>query len=345
MRTYLWKKYRIKNSGENLSILNQRTSFWKPFILILPSLLTILLFTLIPFIIVVIQSIKIENQFSKDDFTIGLDNFGNLFKQPKFITGIRNSLVYSLTALPLSLLISILISAAITQVVKKWAQGFWQTVFFLPYITSAVAVSLSFFYLFKRDGGIVNNILQALKLIKRPIPFLESGEISGWLAFSVILIRGIWGNLAFQVLILTTAMLSVNPQLYKAAAIDGSQKSQQFFKITLPSIKRTISFLITMGLIGGIKVMPLALFNNNAGDAVNNGGSSLMLYIYNAITEGKLAIAGAASVVLFIIGIAYSFTLRKLVTFIYKLIVRSDNNNVVNKIKNQAILTKAIFKV
>ena len=346
MKTYFWKKYRINKEGTDLAILNKRTPYWKAFILLLPSLLTISLFTLIPFIIVLYNSFQVQSPTSHlvADTVFSIDNYKSILTNPFFKVGVRNSIIYSIVALPISLFISVLISVAITMVVKKWARGFWQTVFFLPYVTSAVAVSLSFLYMFKSDGGIINGILLKLGR-KKPIQFLNSGLEDTWNAFWVILLRGIWGNLAFQILILTTAMLSVDKQLYKAGAIDGASKSKQFFAITLPSIKRTLSFLITMGLINGIKVFPLALFNNNPEDAINNGGSSIMLFVYRAVKAGKWYYSGAASVILFVIGVFVSFTLRKIVTLTFKLSVKLGENNVIRKIENSTLKTKTIFTV
>ena len=315
----------------------------------LPSVLTIFLFTFIPFIIVLINSILVETGFSADELRPGFDNYKKIFTLGMYKVGVRNSIIYAMTALPISLVISILVSVAITQVVKKWARGFWQTIFFLPYVTSSVAVSLSFFYLFKTSDangpGILNLTLKSLGIIKDDIRFLDSGNIYSWRPLFVIVIRGVWGNLAFQILILTTAMLSVDQQLYKAAAIDGASKSKQFFSVTLPSIRKTISFLITMGLIGGIKVFPLALFNNDPNAAVLNGGSSLMLMVYKYVTEGNFALAGASSITLFVIGVIVSFSLRKIVALTFKASLKIGEMNVLNKIESTSFKSKALFKI
>lgn len=346
MKTYFWKKYRVKKIGDNLSVLNQKTPFWKPFLLILPSFLTISLFTIIPFILLLVYAFTVK-RLKADEILTPFKNFSNVFKDYGFTSGLRNSFVYALTALPLSLIISILISVAITQVVKKWARGFWQTVFFLPYVTSAIAVSITFYQIFKSDiteQGIINSLLKSAG--RSPIPFLTDPNRGSWLAFIVILIRGVWGNLAFQILILTTAMLSVDKQLYKAASIDGANKTKQFFTITLPSINKTISFLITIGIINGIKVMPLALFNNDSTTAINNGGSSLMLYIYDALTKkGNYSLASAASIIFFIFGILTSLILRKTTTAVFKLGIKIGERNVIKKIETKKFVTKPIFKI
>lgn len=315
----------------------------------LPSILTIFLFTFIPFIIVLANSFIVNTGFHADEIRPGFDNYKRIFELDMYKVGVRNSIIYAMTALPISLVISILVSVAITQIVKKWARGFWQTIFFLPYVTSAVAVSLSFFYLFKTSDstgpGILNLTLKSLGLIKEDIRFLDSGDIHSWKPLLVILIRGVWGNLAFQILILTTAMLSVDQQLYKAAAIDGASKGKQFFSVTLPSIRKTVSFLVTMGLINGIKVFPLALFNNDPNAAALNGGSSLMLMVYKFVNEGNFALAGAASITLFVIGVVVSYSLRKIVALTFKASLKIGEMNVLNKIESTSFKPKSLFKI
>ncbi|RMA79095.1 multiple sugar transport system permease protein [Metamycoplasma subdolum] len=346
MKRYFWKKMRVKNIGDNLSILSTRTPYWKPFLLILPSFLTILLFTLIPFILVIYKSFLDRGTgFYIDEAKLSTANYVNIFKDYGFQTGIRNSIVYAIIALPISLTCSLLIAIAITQVVKKWARSFWQTVFFLPYVTSMVAVSISFIYIFRREGGIINTLLQKLGLIKKPLLFLQDTSDWNWSAFGVIVFRGVWGNLAFQVLILTTAMLSVDQNLYRAGSIDGAYKAKQFFAITLPSIKPTLSFLITIGIIGGIKIFPLALFDNSPETAVAHGGSSIMLYIYSMVRGGEYGRSGAASVILFVLGVTISFGLRKLVTLAYKASTKIGALNVTRKIETQTLKSKTTFKV
>ncbi|WP_246529764.1 carbohydrate ABC transporter permease [Mycoplasma zalophi] len=347
------KKYRIKKHYNAASVINQKQPFYKPFILILPSLLTILLFTLIPFILVIMDAFLIQrNSFNAGNLELSHGNFVKLFggtftsdgvtqtyeADKWFVAGIRNSIIYAIVALPISLVISLLISSAIANVLRKKLRGFFQTIFFIPYVTSGIAVSVTFYFLFDTQNGFINQLIDR----KIPIPWLTSGETSSFYAFVVILIRGVWGNLAFQVLLLTTAMLSVNPSLYKAASIDGSHKLQQFFSITLPSIKRTVSFLITIGIIGGIKIFPLALFNNNALEGFHNGGSSIMLYIFYFVRE-DVHLAAAASLVLFVLGVFISFTLRRLVTITYNISINLGVKNVSNKIMNKRKVSKKIF--
>ncbi|VEU70160.1 carbohydrate ABC transporter permease [Mycoplasmopsis glycophila] len=347
-RQYFRSKFSVAKKQSSLRIIDAKAPFWKPFLLLTPSILIILLFTIIPFILTIITAFESkvgfhnETVWTSDNFRKILDPSERAGQQ--FYIAVRNSFVYSIAALPISLCISILIASSIFHIVNKYLRGAAQTIFFLPYVTNAIAVGLTFYYLFggteTQDRGLINMIFGS------KIPWLKSGEMGSWLPFVVILVRGVWGNLAFQILILTSAMLGVNKQLYKSAAIDGAYKSKQFFFVTLPSIQKTISFLITVGLIGGIKVFPLAIFNNQAKDAINNGGGSLMLLIYYYITDqGNFYMAGALSVYLVVIGIVVSFTLRKLIASIFTIANKKGERYVYNKIANKANVSETKFKI
>ncbi|QJG67272.1 sugar ABC transporter permease [Mycoplasma phocoenae] len=339
MKSKFYKKFRLKNHLTSLSILNSKTPGYKPFLLLFPSLLTITMFTIIPFILVISDSFKIKTGFVASDFAFGTENYTEVFNHIHFRIGMRNSILYSVVALPISLVFSLLISSAIVHVIRKWSQGFWQTIFFLPYVTSGIAVSVTFFYLFDSQTGMINNFFGI------STPWLNSGDTSSWYPFVAILANGVWHNLAFQVLILTGAMLSINKTLYKSASIDGSYKLNQFFSITLPSIKNQLSFLFTVGIIGGIKVFPLALFNNDADSAINNGGSTIMLFLYRAVQHAEFEKAGAASVLLFLIGVLVSFTIKKTVSISYNLSTTLGVKHVSNKITSQTKVSKAFFKL
>ncbi|QIW62224.1 carbohydrate ABC transporter permease [Mycoplasmopsis gallinacea] len=347
-KLFLRSKFSLSKNKTSLRVIDAKSPAWKPMLLLTPSILIILLFTIIPFILTIINAFEVKTGFYQST-EFSLANFTDVWNKEKnvgeeFYIALRNSFVYSIAALPLSLVISILIASAIFHIVNKYMKGFVQTIFFLPYVTNAIAIGLTFYYLFggtdPTETGLINNIFGS------DIKWLKTGEKGSWWPLIVIIIRGVWGNLAFQILILTSAMLGVNKQLYKSASIDGAYKAKQFFFITLPSIQKTISFLITVGLIGGIKVFPLAIFNNSAESAIQNGGGTLMLLIYKYITtNGDFYLAGALSVYLVVIGILVSFTLRRFVSAMFNIAGKRGEKSVYNKIANQATVSKTKFKI
>ena len=299
---YKMKLKNLKNpKGTSEDILEKRTAMWKPILLILPALIVIILFIVVPFITAANDSLhSTPNPNLPFEKNFGTESFKILFEDKNFKTALSNSMLYAIISIPLIMIISLVISSAISTLLRKKLKGFWQTIFFLPYVTSAIAIGLTFSYIFDFDKGLIN------KLFNIKVPWLN--DIHGHTSLWSMLIYGVWKGLAFNILIFTTAMLGVDKKLYKSASIDGAGPIKQFFTITMPSIKSTLSFLFTMGLIASIKVFPLALFQNDSELATKNNGSTLLLYIYNQlITNKNYSLAGAASVVL--VGVSIAFTI------------------------------------
>lgn len=323
-------KKNINVKGSSIDILDKRTSMWKPLFLILPALIVIVLFVIIPFITAANDGFHYENKslhtHRESAKIFGTDNFRRLFQNKEFKSAISNSMLYALISIPIILLLSLIISSAISTLIRKRLRGFWQTIFFLPYVTSAIAIGLTFAYIFDYDRGLMN------KAFGIKVPWLI--DTKGHSALWAMLIYGVWKGLAFNILIFTTAMLSIDKKLYKASSIDGAGPIRQFFTITLPSIKSTLSFLFTMGLISAIKVFPLALFSNKPEIAGRYNGSTILLYIYEKISvDHNYAMAGAASLVLVGISIGFTIVVRTSTKLIGKSIGKEGERYVQAKIK------------
>lgn len=334
-----WKISKM-NAHYSVSTTEKRTFFLWPFLLMVPALILIIMFTVVPLAFTINSAFfprKNLASASSVEFSLTL-GFERVVNQELFKVGVRNSILYGLFSLPVTLIIALTISSSIALLYRKWAKGFWQTVFFLPYVTSGVAISLAFVNLFSTKFGIINQILGT------NISWLSSGDSNGWQAFGAIFILGVWQNLAFYILILTTAMLSVDKNLYKSASIDGSGQFKQFFKITLPSIKSTTSFLITIGVIGGIKVFPLALFGNNSDLAFIHGGGTLILFVFREVVNSRFEAAGAASIIFFLIGLAYTIVLRSGIEIVIRSSVKWGEWRVQNKVTNSKLNYKTQFK-
>lgn len=330
------KQSESKVDGLSESIVDKRTPAWKPLSLLLPTLIIIAMFTIFPLILNIknafwVKTTEITQNGQVSITRFSFQNFSDLLEQPMFAVAVRNSLMYGLIVLPFVMAISLTISSLIATLYRKVAKGFWQTIFFLPYVTNAVAISLAFIQIFS-PNGMFNSIFGF------NTAWLEKGEETSMAPLLPMIIQGIWQGLAFNILIFTTAMLSVDKNLYKSASIDGVGPIKQFFTITLPSIKSTTTFLITMGIIGGIKVFPLALFNNKLDDAIKNGAASLMLLVYRATQSGDYPAAGAAAITLFIIGIIFSTIIRGGFSTIMKASYNLGESNVWNKIKDSEVI-------
>lgn len=316
-----------KSKSIDLKVVNKRTAWWKPILLMMPAIIIVVVFTVIPFIAASTDAFQsAPDKHHPLQREASFDQFKFMLKDPAFHDALYNSLMYAAISVPLIMILSLIIAAAISNVLRKALRGFWQTLFFLPYVTSAIAIGLAFAYLFDADTGLLN------KITGHRVPWLK--DPNGHSALGAMLIYGVWRGIAFNVLIFTTAMMGVDKKLYKAASIDGAGPVRQFFTITLPSISKTTTFLLTMGIIGAIKVFPLSLFKNNPQDALNNHGSTLLIYIYAKLqVSHNYMLAGAASVTLLFISIVFSSFVRGSVSGIVKGVEWWRERNVENKIK------------
>lgn len=323
------KQVDAKVASLSESIVDKRTPFLKPMAMLIPMLVIIGAFTVTPLVYNIIDSFFQPASSDNPTKQFTIRTFVEIFNDVKFAVGVRNSIMYGLLVLPFVMAISLLISSLISTLYRKSAKGIFQTIFFLPYVTNVVAISLTFMQFFGQYG--LFNQMFGLSTA-----WLIGENIASMKPFIAVLTQGVWSGLAFNILIFTTAMMSVDKNLYRSASIDGIGGFKQFFTITLPSIKSTTTFLITMGIINGIKVFPLALFNNNPASAIQNGMSTLMLYVYEAVQSATTDFSRSASaaIVLFAIGVMFSTIIRGGFNTIMKASLNLGENNVWNKIKN-----------
>lgn len=235
----------------------------------------------------------------------GFSNYQYIFHDPEFWLAIRNTILYALISVPVALAISIMLAWLIFSKVKN--KSFFETTFFMPYVTSTIAIGIVFRYIFNGDYGMLNFLLRALHL---PAPnWIDDPAMS----VTTIIIFGIWTSLAFNIVILMGALRNIDPNYYTIADMYGASGTEKFWRITMPQLVPTIAFLLTMNIIAAFKVYTsvYALFNGQAG--VGNSATTAVFYIYNKFQiVGTPGVAMAATVVLFIIIMFVTFLQRKM---------------------------------
>jgi len=227
---------------------------------------------------------------------IGLENFQKLFNDPVFLKTLGNTFKYIIFGLPLSLFLSFIIAYNLNKI--KCGLGIYRTLYFIPYITSMVAVSWVWRWLYlPLPLGFFNMILNYFGLTQQP--FLDSTSQ----ALPSILAPTIWVELGFQVIIFSAGLKMVPEFLYEAADIDGANNWQKLFRITIPLLRSTIIFLVVMGTIKFLRIFTQVYSMTYQGEGGPlNSTKPLVLYIYNtAFKSFKMGYASAMTVVLFII--------------------------------------------
>ena len=189
------------------------------------------------------------NSASQTFMGVGLYNYSRVLHDPYFLQALKNTFILVIITVPLSTIIALLISLGLNSITTL--KKFFQTVYFLPYVTNTLAVGLVFMILFKKTAytdGLANLVLSWFG--KGPVDFIDGPY---WAKMFVLCFYTIWVVMPFKVLILTSALASVNQDYYNAAKVDGTSPFRIFHKITLPMISPMIFYLVITGFIGAFK--------------------------------------------------------------------------------------------
>ena len=272
----------------------------KGWLYLLPAILFLGAFMVYPLVDVFIYSLEEGFNFASQSFSgIGLYNYSYVLHDPYFLQAVKNTFILVMITVPLSTGIALLISVGLSSIQKL--RDWFQTIYFLPYVTNTLAVGLVFMILFKKTpytDGLANLILGWFGAA--PIDFIDGPY---WAKMFVLCFYTIWVVMPFKVLILTSALASVNEQYYQAAKIDGTSKWRTFARITLPMISPTLFYLIITGFIGAFKAYSdaVALFGTDLNSA---GMNTIVGYVYDMLygsSGGYPSYASAAAIVLFAI--------------------------------------------
>lgn len=264
----------------------------RAWLFLLPALLIIVTFSIYPLIRSFVLSFQGGSLISQH--FVGFENYQRLFDDPVFWHSLGNTALYALVVVPSALVIALAIAWTIFDKLKH--KGFFETLFFMPYVTSTLAIGIVFRFFFNDSYGIINFILN----------FFGIGSVK-WLtdvhmSMPTLILFGIWTGLAFNIVILLSGLRNIDPEHYKIADLFGATKREMFWRITLPQLMPTITFLLTVNVINAFKVYTqvYALFGGKAG--VANSASTAVFYIYDKFhVDNRPGIAMAATVVLFIV--------------------------------------------
>ena len=272
----------------------------KGWLYLLPAMLFLGFFMVYPLIDVLIYSFEEGyNSASQTYYGIGTYNYAYVLRDPYFLQALKNTFILVAVTVPLSTCFALLISAALSSI--KALRNLFQTVYFLPYVTNTLAVGLVFMILFKKTpytDGLVNLIISWFGI--ESIDFIDGPY---WAKMFVLSLYTIWIVMPFKILILTSALASVNEVYYNAAKVDGTSRMRIFGRITLPMISPTLFYLIVTGFIGAFKAYSdaVALFGTDLNTAEMN---TIVGYVYDMLYGtggGYPSYASAAAIILFAI--------------------------------------------
>ena len=277
-------------------MLNEKASLKstaKAALYLLPMLVITITFNIWPIINSFLMSLYTKYDFYTDKVSAwGFDNFVYLWNDPDFHLAVRNTLVFVVGVVPITVILSLIIALLLNQV--KIISGFFRTVYFLPFVTSTVAIAMVWNWMFHSNYGLINYFMGWFGI--HPINWLTDPHY----ALLALIIMSIWKSLGFNIILFLVGLNNIDHGYYEAAEIDGANARQRFWNITIPMLS-PITFLVSVnGIIGSFKVFDeiFALFQGTPGPG--KADLTIVYYLYQKFyTEYKYPIAAASGVVRF----------------------------------------------
>lgn len=247
------------------------------------------IFTLISLVAVMVLSFSdfniYKNQYTFDE---PLRNYTDLFTNPTYSTAFFNSIcntLFLLLGIPLGMIVGVFLAALLQSKAVKKGNKIFQVLFYLPAVTSAVAVNLVFRYIFDPSYGIINTLLNV------DLAWFNNE----WLIKIAIILKNTWSSMGSTMILYLAGMLAIPDSYYESANVDGATATQKFFHITLPLLTPTTFYILITGIIGGLQSYADAqLFGAGA-----TGSQTIVYFIWQyGINQGKQGLASAASLIL-----------------------------------------------
>ena len=261
-------------------------------IFLAPNMIGLTVFIVIPVIAGFVISFTDWDMLSAPEF-IGFDNYVELLTDdPLFWLTLKNTVVYSLFVIPGSIIISLALALALNTKIK--AVGIYRTIYFLPYISSTIAISLVWKWIMHPDFGILNGFLGLFG-----VPRLGWLQDRNMALFSVALVA-IWHSAGYNMTIFLAGLKGIPKTYYEASEIDGASYWQRFRHITFPLLTPTLFFVLILSLIGSFQVFNLVYIMTQGGP-----GNATQVYVYylweNAFSFFRMGYASAMAYILFLI--------------------------------------------
>lgn len=262
------------------------------YLFLLPNIVGFLVFSSLPVLATLVISTLHWDLIRPPTF-VALQNYQQmLFSDATFWTVLRNTTYYVVGTVPVGIVLSLLLALALNAEIRGITA--FRAIFFIPVISSAVAVAVVWQWLFNSDFGLINYGLSLLGF--KAIPWLSS---TAW-AMPAVIIMAIWKHVGYDMIIYLAGLQGIPTTLYEAAAIDGANRWNRFRFITIPLLTQTTFFILVISIINSFQVFDLAfiLTRGGPGDATN----TVVMYIYDqAFQFFQMGYAAAVAWVLFLI--------------------------------------------
>lgn len=275
------------------------------YLFVLPALVYMLVFVGYPIIsnfILSFQDVTVRTLNSSHKAFVGFSNYTSLFQDDVLRISIVNTLVFTLACLVFQFVIGFMLALFFNRKFSfaKPVRG----LLMMPWMIPITVTALMFKFMFSSNVGIINQVLQSIHLVQKPVDWLTQGGT----AMIALIAANVWIGIPFNMILLSTGLTTIPHDLYESAAIDGANKGQTFWKITLPMLRPTIESVLILGFIYTFKVFDLVYVMTNGGPV--NATQMLSTYSYKLsfnlfkYSQGS-AVANILFLILFVVSLIY----------------------------------------
>lgn len=290
---------------------HKRSLFFKQrlmgYIFLLPTVVLFLIFTVVPFIMAFYLSFFEYNLLEVGEF-VGFEYYSTAFSNTEFMKSFLNILIYAVMYVPSIIVISLL--AAVLGNSELFGSKAMRVIFYLPCITGSIATAYVWRWMFDVESGVFNGILDMFGL-----PESQWLSSRSYLVMVCIVMVSVWSGIGNNMLIFLAALKGVSPELYEAANLDGANKVQKLWYITVPSIAPTMYFITTMSIIGAFQMFDLvyAMVSSNS---LEWGRTPVVMIYEIGFTRFRGGLGTAMSIIL--------FAVIMIVTFLFQRVAKED---------------------
>ncbi len=284
----------------NRQILRMMRKEWTAYLFLLPSLLQFAVLMVFPVIFSFYLSFHEWNILEPAKPFVGLDNYTRLLGDRRVRQAIFNTVYYTVVSVPATLFCGLLIALLLNNQIR--GRGLFRAMYYLPGVTSAVAVAVVWKWIFNGDFGLINYYLMEIGLISEPIRWLTDPN----LAMPAVIIVSVWGGVGGCMIIYLAGLQAIPDEMYDAAKVDGAGPVRMLFSITIPLLAPATFFLLITSIIGAFQQFGLP-YLLTAGGPVGRT-TTIAYYLYtSAFKNFEMGYAAAMSYVLF--AMIFGFTL------------------------------------
>lgn len=272
----------------------RRSTILTPWLFLLPALVMIVSFYIIPILESFAWSVLDFNLILGEGDFVGLENFRYIFSDPRFWTALTNSLLFLVLVLPMNIFLPMIIASLVNQKLKGVSA--FRVFYYMPVVTPMVVAALMWGILYT-ESGFIGRLVNNLGIFDRPTNLLMQVS-TALFAVSVITV---WKGLGYYMMIYLSGLQSISDEVYEAADIDGASAVQKFTRITVPMLAPSVTLVSIMTIINGLKVFEEIALTTGGGPA--GATTTLVMYIFDKFMDLDVSTASAAGIVLLVLAV------------------------------------------